>query len=579
MNDGAILRFIKRVKTWLPSSQQLLYSTTLFSKKERRIIATCLTLITVSSIWISVNQLNTHLALAPQTGGTYREGLIGQPTYLNPLLAQTSAIDTDLTRLLFSGLFRYNAALKPVPDLADTISMDNEKTYTITIKQTAIWHDGEPVTIDDVVFTFERLTDPALRSPLAQTLQGVVVERVDDKTIRFTLPEPYPAFLEILTVGIIPKHIWEEIPTDQVRQSDFNSRPIGSGPWQFSSLAKDSDGTTRSYSFVPTENTNQSGYIERLTFKFYPDETSALDALQSRTVDGLAMIANSDAELLAKTSRGFNRYDMQLPAITAVFFNTSQKGPLADGRVREALNLAIDRRALVLSTIVGEANVSRGPFPTNVMGTKQAADTGTVERTQAAALLDSAGWKVNDTLRSDRQGTPLSVTLTAIDRQPDRDVAQFIQQSWRTIGVDVKINIIAPATADHVRDTVLRPRAYDALLYTIVYAATVDPYPFWHSSQKNDPGLNLSLFENADADTLIDRIRRSEDTAAREELFTALRKIISDETPAIFLYSPIRQYLISHEIHGVSIPKLAIPADRFTTLNTWYIETKRAFSR
>lgn len=573
----AVRASISSINHYVPSVQQLWHAGPLFSKTERRVVAACLILATISSIWVAVNQGQTRISVGPKTGGVYREALIGQPTYLNPLLAPASAVDADLTRLLFSGLFRHNAALEPIPDIAEDVMVSEDgKVYTVTIRPTARWHDGEPVTVEDVLFTFERATDPKLRSPLAQTFSGIIIERMDDQTVRFTLPERYPAFLEVLTVGLLPKHIWAAIAPERMRASDFNLRPIGNGLWQYASLAKESDGGIHSFTLVINDDENRVGYLDQLLFKFYPDESSALSALRARSVDGIAMLANSDANNTSLTGSGFNRYDMHLPAITAIFFNLHQTGPTSDQRVRQALNLAVDRRALVLTAIAGEATVSRGPFPdTEVGAAKQAADTGAIDRTQAEELLDRAGWKKKDGRRTDRRGTALTVTLTAVDREPDRSVAQFVQQSWRAIGVNVKINIIAPATAEHVRDTVIRPRAYDALLYTMAYGAMIDPYPYWHSSQRNDPGLNLTLLNSADADILIERIRRSPDANIRDESFAALRKIITDETAAVFLFSPVRQYIINHDIRGVVIGKLATPADRFNTLEAWYTKIQR----
>ncbi|MFA5954784.1 MAG: peptide ABC transporter substrate-binding protein [Patescibacteria group bacterium] len=568
-----IRNLYQSTKSKLPTVRQLAHCGLVFSKRERQLLAGCFAIITASLIWLGVNQVSAHLVINPAVGGAYQEAIVGQPSFLNPIFANARAVDVDLTRLTFSGLMRYDVNLKPVPDLADSVTVsDDGKTYTFTLHDNLLWHDNEALTVDDVIFTYESLTDPELRSPLSTTFRGVVVERVNDKTVRFTLKEPYADFLDTLTVGIIPQHIWGKIPAAQWRLADFNIRPVGSGPWQFASLNQDRDGFIKSYTMTRADSRPVAGYLDRLVFKFFTDEPSAISALRNHSVDGFTLLSSDGFREFARRDGGFTHYDLHLPAVSAVFFNLGQSGPLGTLAIRQALDLAVDRRALVLDTLPGEAAVSTGPLPT-ISYDAETKESPHFDKEGAEKLLDQAGWKLDGNTRKNKKGDALEITLTILDRDPDRTAGQFIQTAWQAIGVNTKIDLISPATPMNVQRTVLRPRAYQALLYTIVYGARPDPYPFWHSSQRVDPGLNLSLFNDSDADKAIEKIRRSNDEAIRNQGYDDLRKAIGNAVPAVFLYTPTKEYIINDDVRGITVNAIASLADRLNNLDSWYIKT------
>ena len=167
---------------------------------------------------------------------------------MNPLYANANDTDADLTKLVYSGLVRWDPNQGLVNDLAQEISLsDDQKTYTIRLRTDARFHNGEPVTAQDVFFTIGAIQDPNYRSPLAQSLRGVVMSVVDDTTITFQLEAPFAPFLSSLTVGILPANIWGEIAPKNTPLSAMNLEPIGSGPYSFANFAKDKRGVIRSY--------------------------------------------------------------------------------------------------------------------------------------------------------------------------------------------------------------------------------------------------------------------------------------------------------------------------------------------
>ncbi len=557
----------------IPTLRQLRHAGRIFTKRERTILVSCLGVIAISLVWISIGTARAIVVSQPVNGGSYTEAIVGQPQFINPVYASSSAVDTDLTRLVYAGLLRYNDDLSLAPDLAQSyVASNDNKIFTVTLRDNLTWQDGEPLTVDDVLFTFQGITQSDVGSPLAPNFSGVVVEKVDDHTVRFTLANSYPAFGNLLTTGILPKHIWTAIPFNQWRSSDENIRPVGAGPWQFDSVSRDRDGTVQQYSLLraPARDGIPTPYLNQLIFKFFPDVTSADDALNSHAAQGLVISSLADHHGTALSH--LVTYDLPQPAITSVFFNVNTPSPAQDVKVRQALSAAIDKTELLKATLPDGAVAANGPFPP---GTIQP-DVAAPATDDPQVLLASAGWTRVGALWKNKNGDTLSLNLSVIDRQPDRDVGAFIVQAWQKIGVDARIDLITPAEPTHIQASLLRPRSYQALLYTITYGATVDPYPFWHSSQRIDPGLNFSLYANKEVDDEIESARRAVDPAVRNQALTRAAQLIEQDVPAIFLYSPLRHYIVSDDIHGITVGRLAIPADRFNSLSSWYTKVREA---
>lgn len=569
------LIFSLNPKRW-PTLKQLRHCGRILTRRERQTLVGCAIVIVVAMIWLAARFLLGHFETVPTRGGSYTEAMIGQPQFINPIFASTSAVDADIARLIFSGLFKYNEKLEIENDLAAnyTISPDG-RVYTITLRDNLIWHDGEPLTVDDAVFTFASIGDPDTKSPLRPSFRNIIVEKNDERTIRFTLKDPYQGFLDLLTVGLIPQHAWSDIPRDQWRERPENLQPIGSGAWQFNAMERDTNGNIKVYILNPTNNQPanadaQMPLFDRLAFKFYADENQALNAVNTQSAEGLAMISSDSATRL-KGNKHLNFYELNLRAATTIFFNLNQSSPVADAIVRRALRNAIDKRRLVTEILPNETTMNNDLWnaTTNGQNGKDAA-----AEEDADALLTKAGWKKIGAIRKNKNGETLNITLTVIDNEPDRTIGRFVQEEWRRVGAETKIDLVSPPTPDNVQQTTLRPRAYEALLYTIGYGATYDPYPFWHSSQRVDPGLNLSLFSNHEADEVIERGRRATTDEAEKQAYEELKKIIYAEAPAVFLFMPVRLYAMSDDIKGVNVDKIANPSDRFNDLNKWYVKTK-----
>ena len=549
-----------------PSWKQWQHLPRTLKPKERQLASGALLVMILSLLFLGGRYIVVHQTLVPAVGGEYSEALIGTPQLINPLYASLSDVDADLSRLIFSGLMKYDPKDGLVLDLAESYDLsDDGLTYTFVLRENARWHNGDPVTVNDVVTTFSMMQDPSYKSPLSVTFKDVRVEEVDERTVQFVLTEPFSPFLSALTAGIIPGQIWDFVPAKNATLAEANLQPLGSGPYKFDKFSKDRLGNIRSYTLVRNQDYyDESAKISRLTFRFYPDAMSAVDALSKKNVDGVSFVP-SEAEALFARDRDITLLHPLLPQYTALFFNQVRNSLLKDLDVRQALAMAIDRQALVATVLNNEAKVVDTAILPGMIGASDNVKEPGFDFQAAKASIEAVKAK----LPADSK---LALTLTTIDNPEFTAVAEFVRQAWSALGIEVTIVTVG---VDKLQSEVLKERSYDVLLSGELLGADPDPYPFWHSSQVDYPGLNIALYANRDADKLIEKARAKSDPAARAEAYQQFQALLDDELPAIFLYQPSYTYAISSTVKGVEIPAILTPADRFAQINKWYLKTKR----
>jgi len=288
----------------------------------------------------------------PQAGSSYTEGIIGRPRLINPLYSDNNTADRDLVKLTYAGLVKFDGE-KIIPDLADKweISPD-QKSYTFFLKQGITWPDGKPFDAQDVVFTIKAIQNPKYQSSLLASFNGIKIEALDQTAVKFTLSKPLTPFLESLSVGILPKHIWENIPVEAISLTDFNIQPLGLGPYKFKKLVKNKFGTIHSYFLERNENYHLGKpYIKTLAFRFYDTVDESLEGLQRNEVEGISFLPQ---RLMTDFKpKSTNIHTFQLPQYTAVFFNTSASSHVADITIRKALSLAVDKKKILQEAIDG----------------------------------------------------------------------------------------------------------------------------------------------------------------------------------------------------------------------------------
>lgn len=562
-----------------------------FSISEQAVFWGLIALFTISMLGFASSVNNMFLTEIPAEGGSLAEGAVGVPQFINPVLANSDT-DRDLTALVYSGLLRAMPSGAFIPDLASsyTVSPDG-LTYTFTLRTGITWHDGKPITADDVVYTIAMVQNPQIASPHRIRWQDIKVAKVNAETVQFTLKNASMPFLENMTLGIIPKHAWESIDPERFGYSTLNVNPIGSGPYAVEGIRKDSTGIPRSYDLVPFAGfALGKPYISRVRVSFYANESDMIDALKSSEIDSAnALSALSTKEL---DHRGYRLEKYTLPRIFAVFFNPVQNPAFSDSAVRDALSRAIDRGAIIRGVLSGYAIPIAGPV---LQG--QATSTGSASslseqagQARAAALmmpadsaaanaeLDKALWvRGPDGIRQKKIGkntVRLAFSISTSDSQELTDTAAMLKKSWEKIGAHVDVKIFK--TSD-LSEMVIRPRAYDALFFGEIVGHESDLFAFWHSSQRTDPGLNIAGYNSRAADKLLEAARIEQDPAVRANEYQQFEKIIEKDAPAAFVYSPNFIYIVPHDLKGLTAGSLTVPSERLNTIYLWYRESEKVW--
>jgi len=522
---------------------------------------------------------NSYLRTTPAPGGTLVEGIIGTPRFINPALAVTRA-DQDMTALIYAGLMKINEDGELVPDIAESVTVsDDGTTYNFILRKDVRFHDDTPLTARDVAFTIGLIQNNDLKSPLRGNWVDVNVEEINEYELNIVLEEPYTPFIENFTLGILPRHIWSELPIELVPFSQKNTEPIGSGPFYINRSHQNDDGLIDSYSL---KKFTQNGpvILSAIEVKFYQNE-EALEAAFAKKEITSTVYLPVDLTKTITADYDYAVIEEPLPRVFAVFFNQNRAPALRDTTVRLALGAAIDRPALVEAALDGYGVPIVTPVPaTNpeVDSDSQTSPEGSASssRERAVNILVKGGWIKNTAgaweKRIDGEVRILAVTLKTSNTQVFEETASFLARSWRELGIEVQIEQFEQSD---LLQAVIRPRDFEALLFGLDMNRAVDLYPFWHSSQREDPGLNIAQYANIEVDRLLETARTASTTEQKAAAVLATTNIMGREAPALFLYVPNFVYVIDSRVTTAPMNKLSRPSERFMNIESWHMNTDK----
>lgn len=509
-------------------------------------------------------------SIQPVEGGTYAEGVIGRLDTLNPIYASTQS-ERSASNLIFSSLFRYDRVNNLESDLGESWKTSQDgKVYTVTMRNDAKWHDGRPVTADDVVFTIRLIKNPQSRSYLYRTWQDIQVKAVDKYQVEFTLPSAYAPFPHALTFGVLPKHVINTVSPARLRENVFNRDPIGSGPFRFKSIQiinPDSDRVV-----LQTER-NDDYYrgkvkLERFQIHTYKDHDDLRQGFLTREINAATEVTSSDIKTITNQSPSTKVADA--PLFDGVYaFYQNDRPILQDVAVRRALVKATNRDDLKKS-IGGYVSTLEGPLlPEQVDGIgdfKQAK----YDVDAAAAELEAAGWKLNGNTR-EKNGQPLQLSIVAPQTGDFPELLEAISKQWRKVGVDVKTQVVQTSTFEQ---NILTTRAYDVLLYEIALGADPDVFAYWHSSQASVRGFNLSNYKSGVSDDALLSARGRSETDLRSAKYRGFFKQWLDDAPAVALYRPHLRYVTNDVTHSVESSQPVIDTlGRYHKLDQWTVRS------
>lgn len=539
-------------------------------------------MIVFALLFIAVSGLFTWLTMlflaltkpVPTEGGVYTEGIVGEPMHINPILSQSTEADADIVQLVYSSLFSYDDMGKIRSSLAEGYELLEEgKKYVVKLRPGVKWHDGQNLTADDVLFTFRTIQDPSYRSPLRANWQGVEVSKEDDLTVVFSLKKAYFDFLENLTVGIVPKHVWDGIAPEKFSLTDVNLNPVGSGPFRVEGFKKDSNGTILSYELRAFPQYFEGApFLQKIVLYFYKSEDEVLSAYRRREILAMGNVSPESFPEDIKNQKDTVVHTVAQPRVFALFLNEKKNAALAEEPVRRALALATDREALVLDVLGGYGDVAYSLFSPRSGAYSSSGEAYAFRPDEAVKVLEDAGWKLNGDGVREKGGVRIEFDIATPNWDELVKTAHIVENEWNTIGVHVTVTVL-----ENVSDAqrTIRSREYAALLYGLAMTFEPDPYSFWHSSQTGELEHNFALFADKRADELLSSAREELNADARAGMYREFQEILSTKMPAIFLYSPQYIYVQRKSVQGFSALAINTPASRFQDVAHWYMNTRR----
>ncbi len=566
----------------LPKKSEIKTALLSFSKKEMKVFAILVFVLFASTLLILGKINRSFMVDVPIQGGSFSEGIIGTPRFVNPILAISDA-DKDLVSLVYSGLMRKSSDDSLIPDLAEKYEVSKDGlTYTFTLKDDIYFHDGEKVSVEDVMYTINAVKDPIIKSPKKGNWDGVSVEQIDDKTIVFTLKQPYASFLENATLGIMPMHVWQDSP---VELNKANIEAIGSGPYKISNIDKKSSGIVGSYKLTDFKKfVLGKPHIKSITLNFYSNEDELLKALNKGDVEQIGSITPENAEILEQDK--YRIESSTLPRVFGLFFNPSHHQLFANKQIIAAIDKALDKDNIVREVLRGYGVAIDDPIPPNMLNYQKLDDTSLVPHEEnlkkAKEILAKDGWKIGEdgflekTTVVNKKSTAVKLefsisTGNAIELAKG---AQLIQKDLEEIGMKVDIKTFE---IGNLNQGVIRPREYDALLFGQIINHESDLFAFWHSTQRKDPGLNVAMYTNAKVDSILEDAFITVDEQSRIKKYAQFESEVKKDMPAVFIYSPNFIYVVSKNIKGLSIDHINSPSDRFLNSYLWYVDQEHVW--
>ncbi len=520
----------------------------------------------------------------PTTGGIYREGLVGEIQRLNPLLAWYNDVDDDICRLIFSGLVKDDTRGNPQGDLAIDwgISLDGT-IYNFAINPDALWHDGQPVTADDVIFTYELLKQGQGYIPddLINFWNNVQINHVDQRTVQFVLQEAFSPFLDYLTVGILPRHIYGSMSFSEMVDSKINIQPIGSGPFRLKELVQNNGKITG----VTIENNSayygRKAYLDEIQFTYYSDSGLAYQAYQQGLIDGISYVSD-DVLRQVLSDEGMNLYTARRPVMSMVFFNLDNRSVefLQSKQIRNALMSGLNRERILSRILAGQAIISNSPILYGNWAYTSEVAVPQYNSEKAIEMLVKEGFilaseqervrtKEITSVDGNTERKALSFTLVYPDDDLHRQVAEQIQRDWGNINVLLNLEAVS---YDDLINHILPDRQYEAALVDLNLSEVPDPdpYPFWDQTQISS-GQNYTQWNNRTISQYLETARVETDRAERARLYKNFQILFMEELPALPLYTPVYNYPVSQKVSGISIGPIYRPKDRYMNVTDWYM--------
>lgn len=508
----------------------------------------------------------------PSSGGTVTVGLVGRPVSLNPLLSDGFPVDQTLNDLIYDGLTVIDREGLPQPALAESWSVSEDGlTMRVLLRDDAVWHDGQPVTTADVAFTYGLLQDKSFagNAGLSALWQTVTISVIDERTIDFTLTQPFAPFPEALSRGILPAHLLGDVSPADLASTEFNQSPVGTGPFR---VAPGQNWVqTGQLALLPNPGYWQEpAQITGVTYQFLPDDLTMLEGYASGqllAIEDVAPVLTPDVAML----EDIRLFSDRVPRYSSLLFNVSGQGApgIGDLAVRQSLAQALDREALVDTVLNGQGIVFEGPYlPDSWAYSPQYLTVYESQPLSATLRLDEAGWSLPEGgMVRQAAGEPLVLRLVTTNDPTQVTLAESIAQQWREIGVGVEVVVVPdPASLQEA----LATRAFDVALVDVIPPGDPDLYDFW-SQEAIVRGQNYAGWNNRRASEALENGRQLLDPAERLPHYEAFLRQFDADLPSLTLFQHVQTVGMSEQVEQVEIGRLDRPRDLFRTLPQWFM--------
>lgn len=538
-------------------------------------------LILFSGIFIVLNDNGLKIV---NNSNTIIEGLIKEPSFngtllVNPIIGSINEINKSLEKIIYEPLFNILPSGDITPLLAESyVTSKDGKTITINLRKDVVWHDGEKFTSEDVIETYRRLNNTGTENNIAaQTIKKTVVNKIDDYTFNIVREKPVSNFLELLNIGIMPKHILMKFTVNKLENHPIDKEPIGTGPYKL--VSSNDDRVTLIANYKYWGGKPKSEYYQLNLYNTEKDAVIALKAGQIHIFNNLSQAFLPDLKenkniTLQKSIPIYRQY-------WALYFNLNKADTVYKNlEVRDAVSHAINK-AEIITSLDNLASVANSTIPP-ISWVAPKVDV-PYDQSKANKLLDDNGWVLNSATKvREKNGKALILNISYLDSESKRIVAESIKNDLKSIGI--LVNLEANNSTD-MKEAIIPSRTYDLLIAGVETSSDPDRIRFWHEDAIAFPGLNLSGYissvkvKDPVTGTRTSRVNdalqiglSTEDRSLRKEQYDALVKILDSEVPTVFLYYPIMLSAVNNRIVNFDTSNITLPENRYNKIGSWEIK-------
>ena len=506
----------------------------------------------------------------PKIKGKITYGTWIQPRFVNPILANNET-DSELINLIYDGLVELKEDGSYDLDLASSIAVsDDYKPYAVILLEVVVFHDGEKLTADDVLYTIKLIQNPYYKSPIREIWKNVVVVKKNDNLIIFRLLNTNNIFSQALTLKILPEHIWSKISYKQIALTEYNLKPVGTGPFIFDKFEKEKGGRIVSYHLKRNPNYFKSPvYINDFVIKFFNNSSAAFEALLKSKINLIKELSPSQYNMI-KNKLSIDVKQLKLPTYYSLIINQKNKD-IYDVRLAKALELSINKQDLVSKIFYNQAEFINLPISEGFLGYMEDKNSSLYDVKKAKSLLKEMGFADIDgdgILEKNGEEFKLNLVVASIDHL--LLVSDFVKKSFGKIGIDVKLKRVP--LIDFQNEYLLTGN-FDLILSGANYGIKPDLHFVWSSSQP----LNISGFHSTKLDSYLENNLTEMNQVKYESNLFEIQTVLEEYKPAIFLYNNFYLYGKSSKIKGDSMTVLNKFSDKFENIHTWYMYQTKAF--